>query len=74
MESKTFTGKDQYDVDRQIWDWRQANPTIKVVKTHSAEEIPLRMRASSPNHGPIPPAQDRVSVKVDFASSKIGRC
>jgi len=36
MESKSFSGKNQYDVDQQIWNWRSAHPHIKVVKTHPA--------------------------------------
>jgi hypothetical protein len=69
MESKTFTGKDQYDVDQQMWNWRSSNPNIKVVKAHPAEDLELRMRAPAPNHRPIASPQDRVSVKVDYETS-----
>jgi hypothetical protein len=66
MESKTFTGKDQYDVDQLIWNWRQNNPSIKALKTHSPVALEQRMTAPTPNHGPIMPPQDMVSVTVDY--------
>jgi hypothetical protein len=59
MGSKTFTGKDKHDLDQQIWNWRSANPTISVVKTHPIENlqikaispVPRSPKGQSPRHG-----------------------
>lgn len=69
MESKTFVGKDQYDVDQQIWNWRNTNPHIKIVKTYPAVDLGLPMKTPVPNYGPIASPQDRVSVKIDYETS-----
>ena len=69
MDKKTFSGKDQYDLDQQIWNWRSANPHIKVVKTHPVENIELRMTSPTPNFGLIKPPQDTVSVTIDYEKS-----
>jgi hypothetical protein len=69
MESMTFSGKDQFEVRQKLEAWRRANPNLKIVKIHPAEYVPPKMNVPSPNHGPLPPAQDRVSVKIDFESS-----
>jgi hypothetical protein len=43
IKSKLFTGKDTFDLDKQQWDWRSANPAAVVTKVHSDETLPLEM-------------------------------
>ena len=41
MPTKTFEGKDQTDLDKQIWDWKSLNPKVKELKRHPVERLPL---------------------------------
>lgn len=34
MNTKTFTGKDQADIDRRIWEWQTAVPGILIATRH----------------------------------------
>lgn len=60
------TGVDKYDVDQKIWNWRNANPTIKVIKTYPAETLPLHAKSPTANHARKGAPQDRLSVKIDY--------
>jgi hypothetical protein len=59
-----FKGKDQYDLDQQVWNWRSANPQLKVTKIHPTEQLPLQA------YNPYPvrkiAARDTVSVLVEY--------
>lgn len=58
MKSKTFTGKDKPDLDRQIWNWRSANSHMSVKKIHPMEDLPLRLHKPHVQFGKIKPSLD----------------
>jgi hypothetical protein len=67
MPSKTFEGKDETDLEKQIWDWKSVNPRIKLAKRNSTERLPLKMnkitrsvKINSPN---------LVSIRIDYEES-----
>jgi len=64
MKSKTFRGKDAYDLDKQEWDWRTANPSIKIINRHLDEQLPLNSRPVKP--GTTLTADDTVERKIDY--------
>jgi hypothetical protein len=68
MKSKTFTGKDKPDLDRQIWSWRSANLHISVKKIHPIKDVPFRMHRPHVRFDKIK-SEDRVSVRVDYEGS-----
>jgi hypothetical protein len=69
MESKIFAGVDQYDVDQKIWNWRNANPKMKITKTYPAEHLDLPLKTgAAPNQPKAPPA-DTISVKIEYEAS-----
>lgn len=41
MKSKTFEGKDEFDLDQQVFAWRLANPKALTEKTHPDEDLPV---------------------------------
>jgi hypothetical protein len=64
MPSKTFEGKDDAGLEKQIWDWKLANPKIKESKRYPIERLPLNMtkitqgaKINSPN---------LVSIRIDY--------
>jgi hypothetical protein len=42
MKTTTFRGKDEVDIERQLWDWRTANPKAVISTKHPIERLPLR--------------------------------
>ena len=68
MPSKTFEGKDKYDLDKQIWDWKSANPKVKELKRESIKSLPLTVTAPT-----MPYAKKEspniVSIRIDYDDS-----
>jgi hypothetical protein len=65
MQSKTFKGKDKFDLETQIHKWRSVNPHIVLKKRHPIEILPVE--ATRATFGsPIPEPQDTVSIRVDY--------
>jgi hypothetical protein len=64
MASKTFTGKDQKDLDQQEWAWRSQSPNV-VTKTYPDELLPVLARKPGGKFAPISNV-DRVSRKIDY--------
>lgn len=59
----TFKGKDQYDLDKQLWDWRSANPKVKVTRTGPVKSI---LEAHTMQRWePIVP-RDTVSMSIQY--------
>ena len=62
-----FNGKDQFDLDQQIWAWRSGNPRLRVTKVHPTEELPLSVSSPYPMRKILP--KDRLSVLVEYEES-----
>jgi hypothetical protein len=59
-----FTGMDEHDIERQLWDWRSAHPTARNLHRHSFEHLPLSMKATE--RGAKLDAQAQISLRVDY--------
>jgi hypothetical protein len=70
MKSETFKGKDKYDLDKQIWDWRSAHPNFVVKKTHPIEKLPVDLSKPVSQFAKKIPAADCVSIRLDYEDSK----
>jgi hypothetical protein len=65
MKSKTFTGKDKQDLDKQVWAWRSQSSKVAVKKTYPDEILPVV--ASKPAGKFAPKSSvDLVSRKIDY--------
>ena len=66
MKSETFKGKDQFDLNKQIWDWKTGHPKAVIKKTHSVEKS--RVDATPVKRTGVKkiPAPNLVSVRVDY--------
>lgn len=68
MLSKRLIGKDQYDLDQQIWVWRSNNPNLRITRIHPTEDLDVIASA------PLPlrkiDAKDRVAVVIDYEEIK----
>jgi hypothetical protein len=64
MKSKTFMGKNETDLEKQLWDWRQSNPKAIVTSKHPIERL-------SPEAKPVDKyaklqGADSVSMRIDY--------
>jgi hypothetical protein len=48
MKSRTFDGKDDRDLEEQLWQWRSTNPNVVVKYKHPIERLPLEFRERKP--------------------------
>ena len=64
MTKERFTGKDNIDLDRQIWDWLSQHPGWRIAKRHAVERLPLQMM--SPHPIKFIEAPDAVAVCIEF--------
>ncbi len=64
MESIFFEGKDDADVERQIWDWQSAN-RIRIIKKHPLEKLPISAKKVDPGYPKIV-AANAVSIRIDY--------
>jgi hypothetical protein len=64
MKATTFRGKDEVDIERQLWDWRTANPKAVISTKHPIERLPLEM--SPPTVGTKMQAPDSVLMRIDY--------
>jgi hypothetical protein len=67
MKTITFRGKDEVDIERQLWDWRMANPKAVISTKHPIERLPLGM--SSPTMGAKRQALDTVLMRIDYTDT-----
>ena len=67
MLTKTFEGKDDADLDKQIWDWKSANPKIKELKRHMVETLPLSMTTTV--IGAPLKSHNRMLIRIDYEST-----
>ena len=70
MKSIVFTGKDKFDVEKQIWDWRSAHPKVIIEKIYPEEMLPVEYK--KPALGSKILAADTVSKKIDYEEKAIG--
>jgi hypothetical protein len=64
MKTTTFKGKDEPDLEKQLWDWRQANPKAVNITRHPIERLPLEMKAVV--MGVKMQATDLVYIRIDY--------
>jgi hypothetical protein len=68
MPSKTFEGKDDAGLEKQIWDWKLTNPKIKESKRYPIEILPLNMtKPTTPNAKLV--SSNLVSIRIDYEES-----
>jgi hypothetical protein len=65
MESKTFEGIDDADLERKIWDWQTAN-RVRITKRHPVERLPLAMKTVVPGYPKIVTESAAVSIRLDY--------
>jgi hypothetical protein len=63
MKTTTFRGKDEVDIERQLWDWRTANRQAVIFTKHPIERLPLEMRPTT--IGAKMQAPDLVLMRID---------
>jgi hypothetical protein len=64
MKTKTFTGLDDVDLSRKVWEWQTTNPVI-IQQTHPDEVLP--MQATAPKHlAKLDKFPDRWSRRIDY--------
>lgn len=63
MKSIIFTGKDEADFERKIWDW-QCEGQIKIVQRHAIERLPISFRA--PQNLSKVELLDQVRIRIDY--------
>ncbi len=68
MKTITFRGKDEVDIERQLWDWRTADPKAVVLTKHPIERLPLEMRPTT--MGAKMQALDLVLMRIDYTDSE----
>jgi hypothetical protein len=61
MKTKMFIGKDEHDLETQIWAWTSFNPGIAIKKWRPIEKLDL----AGDTH-PSLANPDAVSVKIDY--------
>jgi hypothetical protein len=64
MKSMTLKGKDETDLERQLWDWRSANPKAVVTTKHPVEYPTPEMKPVS--KGGALQGADLVSMRIDY--------
>jgi hypothetical protein len=69
MESKTFEGKDRFDLDKKLWDWKLSKPDARIIETHSMKGLPARFNKSDSKFARIGPPPDLVSITIDYEES-----
>lgn len=67
MPSKIFEGKDKFDLDKQMWDWKSANPKIKELKRYPIERLPWNVSKGA--HGAKLSSPNVVSIRIDYEES-----
>jgi hypothetical protein len=65
MKTKVFTGKDEHDLEVQIWGWRSSNPGFSIKKRFPVERLDLNMTPTKTNYAPLT-ARDTLSAKIDY--------
>jgi hypothetical protein len=64
MKTLTITGKDEFDVEQKLWNWRSANPRAVVTTKHAVERLELRMQYPKKYEKILAP--DTVSMRIDY--------
>jgi hypothetical protein len=67
MPPKTFEGIDKPDLDKQIWDWKSANPKFKESKRYPIETLPLNMTKVTQGAKIVSP--NLVSIRINYEES-----
>ena len=66
MKTHTFIGKDEFDLEQLLWNWRSTNPRVVVTTKHPVERLERRMQ--SPKKYEKLLAADTVSMPIDYDS------
>ena len=65
MKSMTLKGKDETDLEKQLWDWRSDHPNAIVTTKHPIEQLILEMKDPVGKFGKLQ-ARDSVSMRIDY--------
>jgi hypothetical protein len=66
MESFTFKGFDETELINSKLKWQGDHPDCRVTKTYPIEGLPLQVHTPAYQFAPIPPAQPRYQMRIDF--------
>jgi len=69
MKSKMFEGKDEYDLNSQIYVWQLANRKIIIKQKHPIERLAIKASQPADIYAKKEPAPNLVSVRVDYEES-----
>jgi hypothetical protein len=64
MKTLTITGKDEFDVEQKLCNWRSVNPRAVVTTKHAVERLELRMQYPKKYEKILAP--DTVSIRIDY--------
>ena len=64
MLTKTFEEKDEVDVEKQILNWKLANPQVKEFIRHPMVTLPLQL--TNVTLGKPLPSPNLVSISIDY--------
>jgi hypothetical protein len=67
MKTISFRGKDEVDIERQLWDWRTTNSKAVISIKHPIERLPLVMRPTT--MGAKMQALDLVLMRIDYTDT-----
>ncbi len=66
MKSKTFEGKDKFDLDQQVVAWRSANPKAVIKKTYPDENLPVHATKPTSMFAKKDPAPNLIRRRIDY--------
>jgi hypothetical protein len=66
MKTKTFTGKDERDLNKQKWEWHSTYPNAVVKKIYPIETLSPDLTRPAGRFAKIGPAQALVSMRIDY--------
>jgi hypothetical protein len=69
METRTFRGVDEADIEAKIWDWQTAH-SVCDVRRGALERLPLRVRSPFPRRQLLP--EDQYSMLVYYSDRPAG--
>jgi hypothetical protein len=70
MESFTFKGFDETELISSKFKWQGDHPDCRVIKTYPIESLPVHFYRPAYQFAPIPPAQPRCQMRIDFKPAK----
>jgi hypothetical protein len=64
LQTKVFTGMDDVDLNRKVWDWQTEN-SVRIIQTYPDEHLPITVVAR-PRFSKLDRFPDQFSRRVDY--------